>query len=587
MSVNVWAQVGAVIGYLPLSALTGNAGQLLGMDSGGTVAEWKNFQVFGNQMRMPAGSAGSPALVFQGGTATGWYKGALGDWTFAILGLDVLVISNAAGFQFTNRHVKISNKLLQTDLGGSIAAAATTDLGNATGNTLDITNAAGATVITSLGGASIPAGTQVETKFVITGGSITITYDAANLILLGGADISIITGDVARWRKINDAAARWEMVSFNRGTSAGSAIAAKGDLIAGVLNSGNIIPGILTVGSNGQTIVPDSTQAAGLRWVDKVSSKNLLINGNFDVWQRGLSFLGVSTAPYAADRWFASNSAGTLDVTRVAATGLGVGNYGLRVRQATGVSSISLDSVQTTAFTNNVKGKTLIFSGYIRKGSTFLPDVNVLLFTAAAEARFSASVDINSLVIPNAAIPGAASAPVRFSVALSVPANSAALGFTVRVNAVGVVADANAYFEVFGCKLQEGNFATPLDFNSFESEWANCLDYYEKSFDYATAPAQNAGVVGAHYFLQPVAALTATATPPVKFERAKRITPLLVTYNPQAANAEIRTEAIGDWTLTTPAIIAQNGFRLTGTTPAGTAVNQGCSVHWTADAEIY
>jgi hypothetical protein len=31
--------------------------------------------------------------------------------------------------------------------------------------------------------------------------------------------------------------------------------------------------------------------------------KNLLINGNFDVWQRGTSFAAITNDDYSSDRW--------------------------------------------------------------------------------------------------------------------------------------------------------------------------------------------------------------------------------------------------------------------------------------------
>ena len=39
---------------------------------------------------------------------------------------------------------------------------------------------------------------------------------------------------------------------------------------------------------------------------------NLVINGNFNVWQRGTSFTGVTTGDFTADRWSIGYSAGTL-----------------------------------------------------------------------------------------------------------------------------------------------------------------------------------------------------------------------------------------------------------------------------------
>ena len=96
--------------------------------------------------------------------------------------------------------------------GADIASAATVDLGTATGNTVDVTHSTGTTAITSLGGASLQAGTEIETRFVISGGTLTLTHHATNLYLAGGANITLANGDVIRWRKMHSSNAEWKMV---------------------------------------------------------------------------------------------------------------------------------------------------------------------------------------------------------------------------------------------------------------------------------------------------------------------------------------------------------------------------------------
>lgn len=102
--------------------------------------------------------------------------------------------------------------LQQLDYSSDIASGATTDLGSATGNTVTVTHSTGTTAITSLGGASLPAGTEIETIFSISGGTLTITHHPTNLYLAGGANITLTNGDVIRWRKMHDSNAEWKMV---------------------------------------------------------------------------------------------------------------------------------------------------------------------------------------------------------------------------------------------------------------------------------------------------------------------------------------------------------------------------------------
>jgi hypothetical protein len=79
-------------------------------------------------------------------------------------------------------------------------------------------------------------------------------------------------------------------------------IAAKGDLIVG---TGAATFDNLTAGSNGETLVADSSTTTGLRYTQNYAAgKNKIINGDFGVWQRGTSFSNPVTGSYIADRFF-------------------------------------------------------------------------------------------------------------------------------------------------------------------------------------------------------------------------------------------------------------------------------------------
>lgn len=110
--------------------------------------------------------------------------------------------------------------LLRLNQGASIASGTTVDLGTATGNYLSVTHTSGTTAIGSLGGASLEAGTQIKVHFSVSGGTLTLTHNATSLILPTGASITVATGDVAEFVKIDDAAAYWRCVAYQRASGA-------------------------------------------------------------------------------------------------------------------------------------------------------------------------------------------------------------------------------------------------------------------------------------------------------------------------------------------------------------------------------
>ena len=70
----------------------------------------------------------------------------------------------------------------------------------------------------------------------------------------------------------------------------------------------------LPVGANGETIVADSSTSTGLRWQGNYAAgKNAIINGAFNVWQRGTSFAISANAAYGPDRFLCDS--GSLNYT--------------------------------------------------------------------------------------------------------------------------------------------------------------------------------------------------------------------------------------------------------------------------------
>lgn len=215
MSVNIWGQVGVVTGFLPMSALTGLTGQLLGMNAAATLAEWKTATYLNSQFGVPTGSQAVPPYSFTGNLNMGFYADTiLNALSITISGTRRFRVSDTvAAFEVAMR---MEGKVFSEEKSANIIAAANIDLSAATGNYVYITNLAGAIIITRLGGVLIPSGTSFELKFKITAGSITLKNDPNYLAVLGGTDLPLFDGDVIRVRKTNDADQFWEMVSYSK-----------------------------------------------------------------------------------------------------------------------------------------------------------------------------------------------------------------------------------------------------------------------------------------------------------------------------------------------------------------------------------
>ncbi len=82
-------------------------------------------------------------------------------------------------------------------------------------------------------------------------------------------------------------------------TTANSPLTAKGDLFGYSTTQARV-----AVGNDGETLVADSSTSTGLRYqATQAAGKNAIINGGFDIWQRGTSFGSLTDGGFFADRW--------------------------------------------------------------------------------------------------------------------------------------------------------------------------------------------------------------------------------------------------------------------------------------------
>ena len=126
--------------------------------------------------------------------------------------------------------------------------------------------------------------------------------DASLVDLKGGT-----TGQVLSKTSNTDMDFTW-VTSDDANAIQNAIVDAKGDLIAATAAD---TPARLAVGNNGETLVADSSASTGLRWQGNFAAgKNKLINGDFNINQRGFSST-TTTATFGFDRWVLSATDGT------------------------------------------------------------------------------------------------------------------------------------------------------------------------------------------------------------------------------------------------------------------------------------
>jgi hypothetical protein len=263
-----------------------------------------------------------------------------------------------------------------------------------------------------------------------------------------------------------------------------SIVDAKGDLVAA---SAADTPARLAVGSNGETLVADSSTSTGLRYQAPIQ-QNPVINSAFQVWQRGTSgAMGGSGSTYLADRWaMYSGSAGTVSrQTTSDTTNLPNIQYCARVQKNSGEATNGVQQIGTSFETINsipFAGKTVTFSFYARKGANFSGASDVLSGLVKTGTGTDQNLVGTGYTGSVTAITSSATLTAtwqRFTATGSIGSTATEIGIEFRYTSTGT-AGANDYFEVTGVQLEVGSVATPFHTYAatIQGELAACQRYY-------------------------------------------------------------------------------------------------------------
>lgn len=95
MAINVWGVVAGTPGFIPISALTGAAGQILAMDATASFAEWKGVKILSNQLIADNGSAAAPGITFAD-LGTGFYRTGANQIGVSVNGVNKQTIAAAS-----------------------------------------------------------------------------------------------------------------------------------------------------------------------------------------------------------------------------------------------------------------------------------------------------------------------------------------------------------------------------------------------------------------------------------------------------------------------------------------------------------
>ncbi len=367
--------------------------------------------------------------------------------------------------------------------------------------------------------------------------------------------------------------------------------------------------------------VPYFIGAGQLALADLFSNRNILINGDFSIWQRGTSFVSVVDQQYTVDRWVYRkiNTTAVHDISRstdvptVAQAGRKF-NYSVLIDCQTIDASISPSDI--VVFFQRIEGynflaiaqKTFTFGFWVKATKTGIYCVS---FTSGAgDYGYVAEYTINAsdtweykkITVP--ATPSAGAWNYTNDTALNAvfclvagsnyqtTPNAWQNGdFSATSNQVNACDNASNNFRICGVQLEAGSVATPFEIRSIQKELELCQRYYQKSYNLPVPPGTSSDYSGMTEWFAQIGSGTGGIFCSYQFRTRMRTAPTITTYDYLGNPGKITMYDASVWRTKVNNLTAQidyaseSGFTA-GASPNATPAKNGILFHYTANAEL-
>lgn len=603
---------------------------------------------FTGQILLSDGTTGAPSLAFSSNTDVG-LQYAAGTLNLIYDGGIKVQIGSAGVYASTGSQF-LGDKATTTEPGFAFVGAIGTGLSadNITGGTLKF-SVAGAQYMQLKGSAlQIPAGT------VGTPGLSTSTDPDTGIFFSGTDVISIVSGGTARLQSNTSGIAIAGTISgsasypgiYLTSTNTGTVAGADGLQIAdhngyarqGIWNSMNntnsdfvdrMVLTIkdatnVTVGTFGwqdgnidvSGAAPvDDNHLTRKDYVDATArAHNVIINGNFDVWQRGTTFTAV-VSKHTADRFVVSDGCtGVITVSRSTSTPTyaqsGVkSNYSLKVDVTTADASVGAAEYAVIEYNvegydyAQIAGDDATLSFWVRAAKT---GIHCLAFRNSANNRtYVTEYTVNTadtwekktVTVPLTETGGTwnyvngRGLNIVWSLLVGTDNHTTkdtwqSTGDIATSNQVNELDNVANNFYIAQVQLERGSTATPFELRSFDTEVSLCQRYFQKSYDLLTAPG-TATVTGASFWRLGSVGNHAAVHALRSLERMCK-TPTVDWYSTSSGTIDrVRNNSgSADYTVTANTGEGEKSTGVPTLDSTGGTVGNQMRAHWIASAEI-
>lgn len=354
-------------------------------------------------------------------------------------------------------------------------------------------------------------------------------------------------------------------------------------------------------GTNGDMFIVDSSGALGIA-VQPLRPVSLAPNPVFSVDQLALSLTSTADDVYGHDHWYALTQTAAIQLSTQTLQEDGYSTNARLTQNQAAAQRMGYACILSANVSQRLRGQTVLLNPRVRISAAQSVKAAILEWTGAADAVTSDIVndwtstdytdgaakffvDANLTPLGNSVINSGANAWADCTL-LPVTVGSSCNNVILFIWTTGTAAQTVA-LDISEVRLCFGTYKGRIHVPTFHETLQYAQRYYQKSFKYGTAPAQNvAQAEGAHFAGQCVGASTIMGCGSSRFPVVMRANPTITTYNPNNVNAQMRNITTGVDCSATSTTTGESAVEIITTTPAGSAAGNRLYVHWTADARL-
>jgi hypothetical protein len=374
-------------------------------------------------------------------------------------------------------------------------------------------------------------------------------------------------------------------------------ITGKGDSIHGTAAD---TLGLLAAGSNGDIEISDVNQATGFKR-QQLRPFSLAPNPFFQVDQLANSLTSIADDAYGHDHWYALTQTGNIQISTQTDQEDGTPSNARLTQQQAVAQRMGYACIIESSIARGLRGKTLLLSSRLRCSASQSIKVAVLEWSGTADAVTSDFVndwtstdytdgaakffvDANITPLTDTVLAGSGGVwGTSFTLPFTVGSGCNNLMLFIWTTAT---AAQTVTLDISRVGLVHGSYKGDIHIPTFAETLQYAQRFYQKSFNYATAPSQNAGDPGADVFTSPLSSASLMGMQIFYPVCMRPGAPSLVTYNPGAANAQARNTTDGADDNTTGIAATERGVIITFIGNASNSIGDVHRVHWTSSLRL-